>query len=230
MRSSLRGLLTGVLLGLIVGPLLGQAPPLAQLETVLESGVDAPLLLSNPGVKREIKLTDKQDNEIHKIVKEVFDKYQPEFRKAGRDREKLMQIGMESTRETRESVRRALPDILKPEQLKRLNQIQIQVNGIASFKRPEVQKELKLTDRQLEEIAKIGAGLKQDIAGLVKDASSAPLRKMPGALRKAKELKESATHKAVERLTEEQRQTWKDMQGEKFDFQMQLPMRPGGRP
>ena len=230
MRSAFRRLSTVVLCGLVAAPLLGQAPPHAALDTMLESGVDAPILLSNPGVKKEIKLTDKQYGEVHKIIKEVFDKYQPEIRKAGRDRDKLIEIGTESTREVRERVHQALPDILQPEQLKRLNQIQIQVNGIASFKRPEVQKELKLTERQREEIADIGAGLKKDIAELIKDASSAPVRKMPLAIRKAKELKEEATRKAVEKLTEEQQKTWASMQGEKFDFKMQLPIRPGGRP
>ena len=230
MRSAFRRLSTVVLCGLVAAPLLGQAPPHAAHETILESGVDAPILLSNPGVKKEIKLTDKQYGEVHKVIKEVFDKYQPEIRKAGRDRDKLIEIGTESTREVRERVHQALPDILQPEQLKRLNQIQIQVNGIASFKRPEVQKELKLTERQREEIADIGAGLKKDIAELIKDASSAPVRKMPLAIRKAKELKEEATRKAVEKLTEEQQKTWTAMQGEKFDFKMQLPIRPGGRP
>jgi hypothetical protein len=114
--------------------------------------------------------------------------------------------------------------------LKRLDQIQIQVNGISSFKRPEVQKELQLTLVQKVKIAKIGEDLKKDIAELVKDVSTAPLRKAPEAIRKAKELKSTATRKAVEQLTEAQRQTWNAMQGEKFDFQMQLPLRPGSRP
>lgn len=230
MRSAIRRLLTVVLCGFLAAPLLGQAPPRAALDTMLESGVDAPILLANPGVKKEIKLTDKQYGEVHKIIKEVFDKYQPEIRKAGRDHNKLLEIGAESTREVRERVHQALPDILQPEQLKRLNQIQIQVNGIASFKRPEVQKELKLTERQREEIAEIGQGLKKDIAELIKDASSAPVRKMPLAIRKAKELKEEATRKAVEKLTEDQQKTWTSMQGEKFDFKMQLPIRPSSRP
>lgn len=230
MRPFFRGLLTVALIGFVAAPLLGQAPPRAALETGLESGVDAPILLSNPGVKKEIKLTDKQYNDVHKIIKEVFDKYQPEIRKAGRDRDKLAAIGAESTREIRERVRESLPDILKPEQLKRLNEIQVQVNGIASFKRPEVQKELKLTAQQKSEIAQIGEGLKKDIAELIKDASTAPARKMPMAIRKAKELKEEATRKAVGQLTEEQQKIWTAMQGEKFDFKMQLPIRPGGRP
>jgi hypothetical protein len=230
MRSSVRWLLTAVLALGVLSPILGQLPRRGILENVMENGVDAPLLLANNGVKREIKLTDEQSNRIHKIVKEVSDKYQPEFRKAGRDRPQQAKIVADSARETRERVRQALPDILQPDQLKRLNEIQIQVNGIASFKRPEVQEKLDLTDEQKKEIRKIGDGLKQEVGEVMRDAASAPLRKMPGAIQKVKEMKDDATRKAVDKLTPEQKKTWKEMTGEKFDFKLELPLRPGGRP
>jgi flagellar motor switch protein FliG len=114
--------------------------------------------------------------------------------------------------------------------LKRLDQIQIQVNGIASFKRQDVQKKLNLTDEQKAEIRKIGEGLKEDAAEVLKDASSAPLRKIPGAIVKVKELKNTATQKAIDKLTSAQQQTWQEMIGEKFDFKLELLNRQGVRP
>ena len=36
-------------------------------------------------------------------------------------------------------------------------------------------------------------------------------------------MKNEATDKAVEQLTGEQKKTWQEMTGEKFDFQFQLP-------
>jgi hypothetical protein len=230
MRSSLRCLLTAVLLGSIAAPLFGQEPPrLAALKTYLEAGVDAPFLLANPGVKKEINLTDSQSNQVRKIVGEVLTKYQPKLREAA-DREQLVKVGVESIKETRQRVRKALPDILKPEQLKRLDQIQLQANGILAFKKSEVRDQLKLSVRQSLEIAKIGADLKKEVDELLKDASVAPVRRMPAALRQAQERKESATRKAIEKLTEEQQKTWKEMNGEKFDFKLQLPLRRGVRP
>jgi hypothetical protein len=62
----------------------------------------------------------------------------------------------------------------------------------------------------------------------MKDTSKTPLRKLPGAIRKIKDLKNEATDKAVEKLTSEQKKTWQEMTGEKFDFQFQLPIRPRG--
>ena len=220
MRDLSRKLSAVVLAGLMVAPLLGQAPS-ATLQSAMEAGVDAPVLLANPGVKKEIHLTEKQFDAIRTIVKTVYDKYQPEFRKAGRDRDKLEKIGLDSMHETRDRLETALPDILKPEQLKRLRQIQTQVNGIASFKRPEVQKELKLSARQKDEIASLGDGLKRDLEELVKGVKPTDTQKLTSAMRKAKELKEAATRRAVEKLTDEQQKIWRDLNGPKFDFKPQ---------
>lgn len=222
MRPQMKWLLTGLLAGLIASPVLGQLTPRERLKQMFERGIDAPMLLSNRGVQREIKLSEGQLAEVKKIVREVFDKYKPEFQNAGRDREKQAKLAAESTQETRERLHKALPDILKPAQLKRLNQIQIQVNGIVSFKREDVQKRLRLTDKQKEEIKAIGEDLKQDIGDAFKDVQSAPLRNMPRAMQKSKELKDVATQKAVERLTDEQQKVWKEMNGPKFDFQLEL--------
>lgn len=228
MRPHVKGFLTAILILLLALPTLAQFGPLAEIQTLIEEGVGKPILLTNDGVKKEIKLTNEQDNQIQRILKDVREKYQPEIRKAQGDRQQQLKVVADSTRETRERVNKALPDILKPDQLKRLDQIQIQVNGIASFKRRDVQEQLKLTDEQKAEIRKIGNGLKQDLAEVMKDTSTAPLRKLPGAIRKIKERKNEATDKAVEKLTSEQKKTWQEMTGEKFDFQFQLPGRPRG--
>ncbi len=223
MRPSVKWCLTAVLAALIAAPALGQLLS-GEMMPLLQQGIDTPLLLSNKGVKKEIKLSNEQSDKVQKIVREVFDKYQPDLRqaRADRDQKKFAKLMLDSTVETRERVNKALPDILEPDQLKRLKQIQLQVNGVASFARPEVQKELKLTDRQKEQIKKIGDGFKIDVAEVFKDVSSAPLRKLPEATRKARTLHDEATRKAVDTLDDEQKKTWKDMTGEKFDFKLDL--------
>jgi hypothetical protein len=222
--------LAAVLAGLLASPLQGQVAPRAALISLLQDGAGKPLLLANPKVKQEIKLTEEQDNRIRKIIRETANKYEPRFRTAGLDRDRLLKVGLDTIQETRERLNKALPDILAPEQLQRLDQIQVQANGIISFKRPDVQKKLKLTLTQKLELLKIGADLKQQIDEVIKDASSALLRKAPAAIRKAKELKNAATKKAVETLTSEQKKIWKDMNGEPFDLKLELPIRLGRRP
>jgi hypothetical protein len=233
MRSRVKWFLMAFVV-LTAAPAFGQAPlaqaPLANLISTLENGVDAPFLLANASVKKEINLTDEQCGKVRKIVKEVYDKYQPDMQKArtDRDQKKWLELVGESTQETRERVHKALPDILMPEQFKRLKQIEIQVNGILSFKKPEVQKKLELTDKQKEEIRGIGDGLKQDVAGTLKDVASAPLRKGPEALRKVRELKNDATRKAVDTLTVDQKKTWKEMTGETFELKLDGSLLPRG--
>jgi len=43
-------------------------------------------------------------------------------------------------------------------------------------------------------------------------------------------LKKAATEKAVQTLTSEQKKTWKEMNGEPFDFKLELPIGLGRRP
>lgn len=230
MRPHIQWALTAVLVALLASPMQAQVPPRAALVSVLQDGAGKPLLLANPKVKQEIKLTQEQDHRIRTIIKEAGNRYEPEFRKAGLDRDKLLKVGLEAIQDTRERLNKTLPDILSSEQMQRLDQIQIQANGILSFKRPDVQKKLKLTLTQKLQILKIGGDLKQQIDEVIKDASSAPLRKAPAAIQKAKHLKNAATEKAVQTLTSEQERIWKDMNGEPFDLKLELPIRLGRRP
>jgi hypothetical protein len=230
MRPQIQWALTAVFAGLLASPIQGQVPPRAALVSLLQDGAGKPLLLANPKVKQEIKLTEEQDNRIREILRQAGNKYEPEIRKAGLDRDRLLKVGLEAIQEMRQRINKALPDILKPDQLQRLDQIQIQTNGIISFKRSDVQKKLDLTLTQKLKILKIGGDLKQQIDDVLKDASSAPLRKAPAAIRKARELKNAATEEADQTLTSEQKKIWKEMNGEPFDLKLELPIRLGRRP
>ncbi len=230
MRSQIPWALMAVFAGFHASPIQAQIPPRAAFVALLQDGAGKPLLLASPKVQQEIKLTPEQDQRIRTIVREAANKYEPQFRRAGLDREQLLKVGLEAIQQTRERLNKSLPDILTSEQMQRLDQIQIQANGILSFKRPDVQKQLKLTLTQKLTILKIGADLKQQIDEVIKDTSIAPLRRAPAAIRKAQDLKNAATEKAVQTLTSEQKQIWKEMNGEPFDFKLELPVRLGRRP
>ncbi len=138
--------------------------------------------------------------------------------------------------ETSDRVHKALPDLLQPEQAKRLQQIELQVNGFLSLNKPDVQTQLNLTEKQRDEIKEINDGFKQDLAEAVKDAAaSAPEKLLEKArqavetARKIKTLADAATKKAFGTLTDEQRKTWKEMTGEKFELKLELLNRPSKR-
>jgi hypothetical protein len=227
MRAHVLWFLAVLFTGLLNVSVLAQASPLEGVLSRLEDGVDTPLLLAAPEVKKEIRLTDEQSVQVRQIVQEVRDKYQPELRKVQGDRERYFLLLADSAQETRDRVNKALPGILNPDQLKRLHQIDIQVNGIVSFKRPEVQRELKLTEEQKTEIRRIGQGLRQDVAEAFRDVPTAPLRRLPAAVRRARELKDTATQKAVGTLNEDQKTTWKQMTGDRFDLKIDFLNRQG---
>jgi Spy/CpxP family protein refolding chaperone len=230
MRPPVKWLLTAALAAMIAAPAIAQFIP--GMMPLLENGLQAPILLMNKGVQREIKLTDEQRDKFRHIVKEVHDKYQPEIQKAraARDNKKLLQVTLESTQATTDKVNKAIPDVLKPEQAKRLRQIEIQVNALIFLNKPDIQKKLDMKDKQKEEIARIGDGLKSDLAEVVKDAANGPLLKALEAARKAKSLSEEATRKALATLSSEQQKTWNEMTGDKFELKLDILSRPGGRP
>jgi hypothetical protein len=229
MRPHLRWLLTAILSALIVSSASAQLTPM--MLPLLDEEVGAPLLLMSKGVQKEINLTEQQREKFAQILRDVHAKYQPDLRQAmtAGDRLKFLKTMRETSRESREKVDKAVPDILNAEQTRRLKQIEIQVNGVLSFDRPDVQKELKLTSKQKDEIKHIHDGLKKDTATVIQDAASAPLRKSAEAVRKVRDLRINATKKALDTLDDEQKKAWKDLTGDKFDFRLEIFNRPGVR-
>ena len=236
MRFPLRWMLVVTFLAAAPTPAFAQLPFF--LLAVLERGMGSPLLLTNPGVQREIRLTPEQRDKFREIVKDVSDKYQPDLEKTEGDKKKMLLVGYRFAKEMSEKINKAIPDVLQPEQARRLRQIEIQVNGIISLNKPDVQKRLDLTDRQHDEIKAIGDQFKRDVIKIVNDTSDSlsqdrPLlsaRNVLRAYRTVRVKSEVATEKALARLTDEQRKTWREMTGEPFVFRIELPFGPGARP
>ncbi len=103
--------------------------------------------------------------------------------------------------------------ILKPEQVKRFEQIQLQQSGAGAFSSPRVQEELKLTDDQKSKLREItdesGQSMREAFQSLQSDRE--------GAMKKIGEIRKQATEKAVGVLTVDQKKAWKEMTGEPFE-------------
>lgn len=178
-------------------------------------GGDPKMLLLNKSVQDELKLTDDQKADLAKVQDKIR-----EAGKAARD-----SGDREKGREAREA---AIKDIekwqtaLKPEQSKRLKQIQLQVSGLNAFTEPDVQKELKLTDKQTAEIKDINENLTKDMRDL-RNSGGGDFAKM---MEKGRELRKEALDKVTGLLTDDQKKTWTEMVGEKFEMKFDGP--PGG--
>jgi hypothetical protein len=133
--------------------------------------------------------------------------------------EALRGIDRQATPEERaEKTKKILADNLKEDQIKRLNQIMWQHGGLGTALRDgNVQTALKLDDKQKESIKTIQDDSRKKIQDLGRP--SADNRDKIAEIRK----KETDDITAV--LTDDQKKTWKDLQGAEFKGEIPPPMR-----
>ncbi|HZT80578.1 MAG TPA: hypothetical protein VFA26_10160 [Gemmataceae bacterium] len=179
------------------------------------------MLLQNKSVQEELKLTEDQKGKITKKSEELSAKRREAFGKL-RDlpederREAFTKLGKEMAEESTKMAK----DVLKPDQYKRLEQIQLQVQGVRAFSDEKVQKALKLDDEQREKIKTITDDFTKDSQEVFRDVGR-DFQKMPEAMKKVQNLNKEATEKAVSLLNANQKKTWKELTGEPFTIKME---------
>jgi hypothetical protein len=175
-------------------------------------------LIANKGVQKELKLTDVQTSKAEGVARNVREKYHGEFAKvqdpdAQKRSEKMTEIVRTMTSETN----KGLADVLKPEQMKRYHQLQLQHLGLMAFIEPEVQSKLKLTDDQVGRIRRINADSQRQRSEVVQGGGGnrEEMRKQGATLGK------ESMEKALAVLSADQKLAWKDMTGEPFEVRFQ---------
>ena len=181
-------------------------------------------LIENVGVQQELKLDNEQVEKAKAAIDKVREKHSD-------DRAKLQDLSQEErraksraiTQAVSEETLKALENVLKPEQIKRFKQIELQRRGVEAFTEPEVQKALKLTGEQKEKIKTIAADAAQERRELFQGGGN---RDQSGANRGGKEaqkklavLRKATMEKVAAVLTDDQKQSWKDMIGQPFEVQ-----------
>ncbi len=181
---------------------------------------DPAMLLLNKGVQDELKLSDSQKEELHKISEKQQAARQKAFESGDREKGKeAMRAAFEESRKEADKVREAL----KPEQGKRLHQIELQVKGVRAFADPEVQNQLKLSDKQKEEIKEVAESTEKDLSEVrqgFREARGNP-EKMKEIGKKVQALSHEGMEKISGLLTADQKNAWKEMTGEKFELKME---------
>ncbi len=185
------------------------------------------MLLRNDKVQEELKLTDDQKAGIKKATDTVSAKYKDDMDKARADRD-FPKMG-ELRKSMSADLEKALADVLKPEQTKRVKQIQVQNAGLAAFSMDDVQTALKLTDKQKDDVKQEGKDLQDDIRDLMQGAQG-DREKMADAMKKVQALRTDTLSKIVDGLSDDQKKTWKDLTGDKFAVALGGPggFGPGG--
>jgi hypothetical protein len=177
-------------------------------------------LLTNESVQKELKIDEAQAGKVKDAVQKVQDAHKDDFAK-------LRDLSGEEQRTKREELSKtvnsevlgAVGDILKPEQVARLKQIELQQAGARAFTRPDVQKALTLKDDQKETIKTIN----DDAAKAMRDLFQGGQR-TPESREKMTALRKETLEKVQAVLSDEQKKSWKDMTGEPFEV---IRRRPG---
>jgi hypothetical protein len=175
---------------------------------------NAAALAAVKDVQADIKVTDEQKEKLS-----AFEAKQAEARGAlqGLSREERMTKMQEMAKEAET----ALAEILKPDQVKRLKQIVLQVSGMGAFATPAVQTGLTLNDEQKEKIKAISSETMTENQG-VRQGDGTPEEKQ----KKVAENNKNALAKVKELLTAEQKTKWTEMVGAPYTGS--LPAMGGG--
>jgi Spy/CpxP family protein refolding chaperone len=186
-------------------------------------GVGGAMLLSNKGVQKELKVSDEQAKKLDTLATETREKNRERF--AGLQ-DATPAERQSKMREAQAELHKGLADVLKPEQVKRFRQIEVQVAGSNAFGQPRVQEALKLTDDQKSKIREIN----QETMEATRDAFQNAGDDRAAAMEKVQGLRKEANTKAHALLTEDQKKEWKELTGEPFEFKPEPGQGgPGGR-
>lgn len=173
-------------------------------------------LLQQESVQKELKLSEEQV----KKIKELSEKQRESFRG-------LRDLSQEERRtkmqEAAKANEKAVGEILKPEQLKRVKQISLQRQGARALSNPEIAKVLNLTSEQTDKIKKI-----QEEARAGRGQRGQGGRLDEEARKKLEEARKATNEKIMGVLTAEQKTKLKEMTGEPFKGEITRPQFGGG--
>jgi len=178
------------------------------------------MLLGNASVQQELKLDAAQIEKSKELNTKLREKVTAATQ--GLEGQERFTKMREMSKELNTEANTAAKDFLKPEQLKRLHQIQHQVQGAQAFADEHVQTRLKLTDAQKSDIASIVEASNTEMRSLGQGFQSDP----EGTRAKLAEHRKETLSKIDSKLTDEQKTTYKEMLGAPFEIKFEP--RPGG--
>jgi Spy/CpxP family protein refolding chaperone len=247
MRSSFVAMLLGAVLA--AGSVLAQkeGPPPGERGPRGPGGRMTGTMAGGPGslveltrleeVQKELKLTDDQKEKLKTLAEDVRTKVRAamsELRDVPPEELKAKQSEFEKkAAEASQKAEKQMAEILKPEQLARLKEIGLQAAGPAALLKPEVAKDLGLSDEQRDNVKKIfgeAREQRQKLLASMRDLEPEErMQKMGETREKMNQIQKETGEKAMKVLTAEQRDKFEKMKGKKIDLKFP-PMGPrGGR-
>ncbi|QDT06988.1 hypothetical protein K227x_54120 [Rubripirellula lacrimiformis] len=177
-------------------------------------------LLRVDQVREELKLSTDQVGALDKLSEQMRPE-RPEgvdFRSMTEDQRneffaKVRKDAEEKTKEMKEK----LEEVLFPEQIERLGEIALQVQGSQALESPEVVKELTITETQKKKLAEVRESLGQEMQAKVREMFSNRDRN-PNMREEFAKLRSEMDDKIFAVLTSDQRSKFEKMKGDKFEM------------
>jgi Spy/CpxP family protein refolding chaperone len=198
MRFFLQSLAVFAVVVLASGPTFGQGPFGGR-------GPSGAMLLGQESVQKELKLTDDQAAKVKEFGEAMREKFQEAFGLEGEERAKKFQ-------ELAKEGEKAVADILKPEQSKRLKEIVYQQQGPRAFADSAVAKGVGLSEEQQKKIKEINDDTGKQLRELFQPGSPPD----DETRKKMQDLRKEASEKIVKLLSEDQKKKWQELQGAPF--------------
>jgi peroxiredoxin len=167
------------------------------------------ILVHEPAVKEELGLTPQQRTEYQRALDRLDLQFFPLRNRSAKEAKSGLDRLVPECREQIEAV-------LKPAQQTRLTQILYRRLGWQSLMREEVVRQLKLSEKQQQEVSSIVEETRKVVTGLEKEASEGKPR---GPLEeKFREARADEQKRILEQLSSPQRTAWSEMLGKSFDL------------
>jgi hypothetical protein len=177
----------------------------------------SPFIISRNIVQEDLKLSDAEKQKLQEKLSDIVQETTKVFEKlqnlTAEEREKELQSYRQKSGEKMDSF---LKEILKAEQFKRFQQLELQHGGPGSLGRPDVVKALKITQEQRQQFMTVVQDLQRKTEPLMKAAQSGG---NPQEIRsKVIKLREEHQEKMETFLSDAQRKQWKEMLGKPLDI------------
>jgi len=187
-------------------------------------------LLRRPDVQKELKLDGDQQKQVQNVLQELNKQRRDEYaklRKAGPGNAKNR---AQQYRKIREKINaeadKHVEGILERKQIKRLNQIAVQMQGLRALQNPEVAKQLKLTDKQQKKIDELQAERTKKFRQLYQELRNGKLQRNKLAEKRA-EISKDIDKQIQGVLTKKQTARFKKMKGKEFQLKRPAIRRAG---
>ncbi|MCA9104902.1 MAG: hypothetical protein KDA83_05725 [Planctomycetales bacterium] len=209
-------------------------------------GGGSAMLVTNEAIQKELDLLDEQVADIEAAMEEMNEN-RPEFDfQALRDlpedeRTEKMEEFREKMQELSADMEKKIEGILLPEQMERLQQIQVQMQGIRALQSDRVAEELDLTSSQKEKIADAFDSFGEKMRERMQELRDQGGQGGPGGQggrggrggfgalgEEMQKMNAELEEEVLDILSSSQRSKFDDMKGEEFDVS-QLRRGPGGR-